>query len=153
MCSSIKKIRLSVLPTVQINLHHSQAASASFQKLIKAKTGITLIQEPWAYNGKVHGLKGSGTIYSYGSSRPNASCSVVSKDIRSWLLVKYCDRDLVVVKLSVGNSTVVYASVYVCFEVWECTDYQYSPSCAGHILPIAGSPITRDLMCQTIHPH
>jgi len=83
--SYYNKIRLSVLPTVQINLHHSKATSASFQKLIKSISGISLIQEPWAFNGMVHGLKGSGTIYSYGNSWHNArACIVVSKDIRSW---------------------------------------------------------------------
>jgi len=115
--NSFNKIRPTVLPTVQINLHHSKAASASLQKLIKSKTGICLIQEPWAFNGKVHGLKGSGTIYSYGSSRHNPrACILVSKDIRSWPLVKYCNRDMVVVQLSVGNNTVVYASVYMAHD-------------------------------------
>jgi TRAP-type uncharacterized transport system substrate-binding protein len=37
---------------IQINLHHSKAASANlFQLIAEGKVDITLIQEPWVYKG------------------------------------------------------------------------------------------------------
>jgi hypothetical protein len=50
---------------VQINLHHSKAATAlSCQKLALGKTDIGFIWEPWVQGGKIRGIGGTGgTIF------------------------------------------------------------------------------------------
>jgi hypothetical protein len=41
---------------LQVNLHHSRAASAALSFAMRI-CDVALIQEPWAYNGEIKGLK------------------------------------------------------------------------------------------------
>jgi hypothetical protein len=51
---------------LQINLHHSKAATAALcQRLAEGNADVALIQEPWLYKGQVRGLTKIGwTVYS-----------------------------------------------------------------------------------------
>jgi hypothetical protein len=44
---------------LQVNLHHSRAASAALCVATR-NCYFTLIQEPWAYKGEIKGLKDVG---------------------------------------------------------------------------------------------
>jgi hypothetical protein len=59
-------IYTNTIKFVQINLHHSKAASAALsQQLAEGKADTALIQEPWVQRGQVRGLTNlGGTIYS-----------------------------------------------------------------------------------------
>jgi hypothetical protein len=48
--------KMSVL---QINLHHSRAASAALCVAMR-NCDVALIQEPWTYNGEIKGLREVG---------------------------------------------------------------------------------------------
>jgi hypothetical protein len=53
---------------IQINLHHSKAATALLcQKLAIGEIDIALIQEPWVYGDQIRGLSNiTGTLFSAG---------------------------------------------------------------------------------------
>jgi hypothetical protein len=44
---------------IQVNLHHSRAASAAICVAMR-NCDVALIQEPWTYNGEIKGLKEVG---------------------------------------------------------------------------------------------
>jgi hypothetical protein len=56
---------------LQVNLHHSRAASAAVCIAMK-RCDVALIQEPWTYKGVIKGLGvvGGELIYSRLSSNP-----------------------------------------------------------------------------------
>jgi hypothetical protein len=103
----------------QINLHHCKAAMANISQMLlrKGQTSICLIQEPYAYKGKVKGLGEVGEIHYVRNlgSNPRA-CIVTSNDVKATLLSNFCRRDLVAVLTEWKQGKVVYASVYMPYE-------------------------------------
>jgi splicing factor 45 len=61
---------------------------------------VALIQEPWTYMGEIKGLKevGGELIYSRAIQNPR-TCILVKKDFRILVLMRYCSRDLMEVKI------------------------------------------------------
>jgi hypothetical protein len=59
------------LRVLQVNLHHSRAASAALCVTMR-NCDVALIQEPWTYMGEIKGLKevGGGLIYSRSTQNP-----------------------------------------------------------------------------------
>jgi hypothetical protein len=47
------------LRVLQVNLHHSKAASAALCVVMK-NCDVALVQEPWTYKGVIKGLKEVG---------------------------------------------------------------------------------------------
>jgi hypothetical protein len=80
---------------VQINLHHSKAASANLCQLIaEGKVDIALIQEPWVYKGQVRGLTNSGgKIYTFAPGMNSRSCIYIRNHINALPLLELCSRD------------------------------------------------------------
>jgi len=53
---------MDIIKVVQINLHHSRAASALMcKKLLVDNIDVALIQEPWLSRGKIRGLRCKGS--------------------------------------------------------------------------------------------
>ena len=85
-----------MLKAVQINLHHSKAASASLvRQLSDEDLDVALIQEPWVNNSAVLGLGTSGKLlYNAGGDRPRAG--IVFRKTVKFLPIPYlCTDDLV----------------------------------------------------------
>ena len=54
---------MDIIKVVQINLHHSRAASALMcMKLLADNIDVALIQEPWLSGGKIRGLRCKGGL-------------------------------------------------------------------------------------------
>jgi hypothetical protein len=83
------------MKSVQIDLHHSEAATAVLcQKLAEGMTGVSLIHEPCIYRGQIRGItKPGGTIFSVapeGKARPSI---YIRNHINALPLVKFSSRD------------------------------------------------------------
>jgi hypothetical protein len=87
---------------VQINLHHSKAATANLhQQLAEGKADIALIQEPWIYRGQVRGLTNSGgTFYSVAPENNARSSIFVRNQINALPLLEFCSRDTTTVGIT-----------------------------------------------------
>jgi hypothetical protein len=85
---------------LQINLHHSRAASAALCVAMK-NCDVALIQEPWTYKGEIKGLRevGRELIYSRSNQHPK-TCILVKKGFQLLLLMHHCSRDLTSVKIT-----------------------------------------------------
>ena len=112
-----KSQRLRVL---QVNLHHSRAASAAFCVVMR-NCAVALMQEPWTYKGEIKGQKevGGELIYSRPTQHPR-TCILVKKD--SWILplMHHCSRDLTVVKIKMlcgrGLKEIILRSAYLPYD-------------------------------------
>ena len=84
---------------LQVNLHHSRAASAALCVAMR-NCDVALIQEPWSYMGVVKSLKevGGELIYSRSNQNPR-TCILIKKDFQILPLMHHCSRDLTVVKI------------------------------------------------------
>lgn len=107
-----------MLRLIQINLHHSKAASAALCRLFLAcNIDVALIQEPWVNGGKVLGLRDTGAriIYDQGTERPR-TCLLVNRRLEFLALTEYCSQDLTAVRMMYyenGNlRSMIVASAY-----------------------------------------
>jgi hypothetical protein len=66
---------------LQINLHHSRAASAALCVAMR-NCNVALIPEPWTYKGEIKGLEeiGGELIYSRSNQNPR-TCILVKKKL------------------------------------------------------------------------
>jgi hypothetical protein len=91
------------MKVLQVNLHHSRAASAALSVVMR-DCDVTLIQEPWTYNGEIKGLKevGGELIYSRSTPYPR-TCILFKKGFQILLLMHHCSRDLTAVKIKTSG--------------------------------------------------
>jgi hypothetical protein len=119
-----KSQRLRVL---QVNFHHSRAASAALCVAMR-NCDVALIQELWTYMGEIKGLKevGGELIYSRSTQGPR-TCISVKKDFRIQPLMRHCFRDLTAVKIKMscdeGPREIILGSAY-----FPCDDVEPPPS-------------------------
>ena len=103
---------------LQINLHHSKAASAAL--LLRLHDGgedIILVQEPWVLNHRVLGLNITGyqLITPHGNGKKRA-CILIKNDIHHFLLNHFSHNDILAVAISLANQTYWIASCYMPYE-------------------------------------
>nr|CAH7751048.1 unnamed protein product [Callosobruchus chinensis] len=85
---------------LQINLHHSRAATATLcQKILADNIGVVLIEEPWTVKGRVMGMSTAKC------DKPRA-CVFVNKNIKALNITDLCSRDTAVteVHLQTGSA-------------------------------------------------
>jgi len=111
------------LRVLQVNLHHSRAASAAL--CVAAKNcDVALIQESWTYKGVIKGLKEAGgeLIYSRSIQHPR-TCILVKKGFRIQPLMHHCSRDLKAVKIKTpsggGPREIILGSAYLPYDDFE----------------------------------
>jgi len=64
---------------LQVNIHHSRAASAALSVAMR-NCDVALIQEPWTYKGEIKGLKEAGGELIHSRSTPYPrTCILVKK--------------------------------------------------------------------------
>ena len=104
------------LKVLQINLHHSRAASAALCVAMR-NCDVALIQEPWIYKKEIKGLKevGGELIYSRFTQHPR-TCILVKKGFQILPLMHHCSRDLTAVKIKTstdgGPREIILGSAY-----------------------------------------
>ncbi|KAI5739584.1 hypothetical protein M8J77_020980 [Diaphorina citri] len=107
---------------VQINLHHSKAASATLAKVILEKQiKVALIQEPYVVKGRIAGLGSTQGTVIYDSSTENPrACIFVNKNIHCLPLWNYTTKDIAAVRLKLQmkdeRKDYIFASCYLPFE-------------------------------------
>jgi hypothetical protein len=126
---------------LQINLHHSKAATATLcQQLAERKVDIALIQEPWLYKGQIRGLTNTGgTVYSVVPGNNTRSCIYIRNHINALPLLELCSRDTTTVRITYtyrgGRKVLIVASAYLPYdsdeppptkEMRDIIDYCYS---------------------------
>ncbi len=99
---------------LQINLHHSKAASASFCRTFTSGSyDLALIQEPWLHRGRIAGLADARgrLIYCNNVNNPRA-CIVVKSGLQGLPLTEFCSRDLTAIEICWSEGDV--RSLIVC---------------------------------------
>ncbi|KAG5864512.1 hypothetical protein JTB14_001896 [Gonioctena quinquepunctata] len=88
------------LRLLQANIQHERASTALLCKRLREfDINISLIQEPWAYQG----LAGGSLFYCTSEARPRAY--IQAKNVDATLLAGFCHRDLVAARIKeVGDS-------------------------------------------------
>ncbi|XP_052754178.1 uncharacterized protein LOC128201404 [Galleria mellonella] len=103
---------------IQINLQHSQTATASLRRVLENNTQtISLIQEPWIRKNRICGLGNSGgkLLLDTSVSKPR-TCILVPKHVPTLLINEFCSRNLTVVRLTRTEQhlpDIVLASAYL----------------------------------------
>jgi hypothetical protein len=104
---------MSLVPVVQINLHHSVAGSVELcARLQNMRTYIALLQEPWVVGRRICGLPARGLV-AFGGRQKVRACIVSSPDIRVWPLPMFSDRDCAAVSTRWQVGEIIFASVYM----------------------------------------
>jgi hypothetical protein len=115
---------MDIIKVVQINLHHSRAASAIMcRKLLADNIDVALIQEPWLSGGKIRCLRcKGGSIISPNCDNPRTH-KYVKKRINSMANLRFCSRDTITVEVSTVvcgcRRTIRFSSIYLPYEVPE----------------------------------
>jgi hypothetical protein len=110
------------LKFLQINLHHSKAATAALcQQLAEGKADVALIQEPWLYKGRIRGLTNTGgTVYSAAPENNARSCIYVRNQINTFPLLEFSSRDATTVRITYTYGGVceelIVASAYLPYD-------------------------------------
>lgn len=110
---------------LQINLHHSKAASAAFcQFFLREGFQLALIQEPWLHRGRVAGLGDTKGRLIYCTSLNNVrTCILVGKNVDCLTMTEFCSRDITVVNLNLDHEgrriSLFVGSVYLPYDSRE----------------------------------
>lgn len=106
------------LLVVQINLHHSKAATDDLLLLMmKENVDVALIQEPHIFNNKVQGLrlKHYNLFHSTKEGRIRA-CILARKSINMFLLPRYSNEDTTVVNVENREKSFLLTSAYMPYK-------------------------------------
>ncbi|KAH8351801.1 hypothetical protein KR084_010813, partial [Drosophila pseudotakahashii] len=106
------------LRLLQINLHHSKAASAALQlRLAQGEADLVLVQEPWVVGGKVAGL---GTKEYKLMLDPKQgkirTCILAKRHLNIFLLRNYSNGDNTSVSLELQHGSIRLLSAYMALE-------------------------------------
>jgi len=105
------------LRLLQINLHHSKAASAALLLRLTEGADLVLVQEPWVVGGKVAGL---GTKEYKLMLDPKEgrirTCILANRHLSIFLLRNYSNGDNTAVNLELQSGSIRVLSPYLAFE-------------------------------------
>ncbi len=130
---------------IQVNLHHSRAASASLcRTFTQGNFDLALIQEPWISQGRVAGLGDArgNIIYCKDINNPR-TCILVKGGLQCFPLVEFCSRDLTTIHFqSMGDRLgLLVSSAYLPYDAKELPPTQelrllvdHSNLCKLHLL-------------------
>ena len=112
-----QRYKLGLLKTrlkcLQINLHHSRAATDNLTKIINEEgTDIVFIQEPYNIGNKVVGLPRSYAVFTSGAGRKRAAIVIKNKRLDTLLLTQLSNEDTVVVETKVDKASFILVSMY-----------------------------------------
>ena len=103
---------------LQINLHHSKAASAALMlHLGEDGAEVVLIQEPWIVASRVSGLK--TTLYELFVAQCSGrirTCILVKRKFNSFILSNHSNEDQTVVDMESSTGTIRLCSAYMPYD-------------------------------------
>lgn len=105
------------MEVVQVNLHHSRAASANLTAFLAVRdVAIALIQEPWIRRDRIIGLNTGqyNIFYTKDAGKPR-TCILLKRNINGNLINNFSSGDQTVVRLE-GNTPIFVASVYMPYD-------------------------------------
>ena len=112
---------MDIIKVVQINLHHSRAASAlMYRKMLADNINVALIQEPLLSGRIIRGLRyKGGSIISPNCDNPRI-CIYVKNRINSMANLRFCPRDATTMEFSAvmgGCRRIIrFSSVYLPYK-------------------------------------
>ena len=112
---------VGALKFAQLNLLHCKKATFTFCRDLKEElTDISLIQEPWVKNGKIHGFGQlhDRLFYDRNGGRPRAAIHV-SPSVNALMLNQFSDDDIVTVRICrspVDGGDFVVISAYLPYD-------------------------------------
>ena len=107
------------LKVVQINLHHSEAATDDLLRFMeKEAIHVALIQEPWLVANKVCGIRSRNYILLFPKTKDKIrSCILVRKDIKLFLVSNHSSGDQTVAAFERhGLPTLILTSAYLPYD-------------------------------------
>jgi len=106
------------LRVLQINLHHSKAASAALEiHISESGEDCILIQEPWVRNNKICGLQINDYVLFQGKADAhNRACILVKKCFNSFILFNFSTEDITSVAVEDERGTLWLTSAYLPYE-------------------------------------
>ncbi|XP_055850621.1 uncharacterized protein LOC129915175 [Episyrphus balteatus] len=113
------------LKILQINLHHSKAATANLVYLMESRQyDVALIQEPWVVRGNIKGLQSKELqLYKSNLDSQNSNprtCIVAKKQFNLFLLTTYSNTDQTTVRLERdGLPMLILSSTYMPYDGTE----------------------------------
>lgn len=109
-----------MLRLVQINLHHSKAASANLNSfLIEKRIHLALIQEPWiSSNNEICGLDmvGYNLFYLKSDVSTRRACILACKSLKSFLIPSLCSGDTTSIKIERSEGDLVIVASYMAHD-------------------------------------
>lgn len=106
----------------QINLHHCREATSVLRcRLDSGVTGVSLVQEPYCFNGGVRGLGSSGNLHVVLSQTGNArACVYTARGINAILLREFSSGDFTAVRIQykrgLETKSMICCSCYLPYE-------------------------------------
>nr|CAH7734154.1 unnamed protein product [Callosobruchus chinensis] len=110
---------------LQINLHHSRAATATLcQKILADDIGVVPIQELWTVKDRVMGMSTAKGKLIYDTQCDKLRLRVfVNKNIKELKITDLCSRDTAVTEVHLqtgdGSIRILFASVYLPYDFVE----------------------------------
>jgi hypothetical protein len=74
---------------------------------------ITLIQEPYLYQGEIKRVPRKYRMYSHGVGKRRAAVIIANNSIGAILITQHSDNDTVLVEIQQGNEKYYAASIYI----------------------------------------
>ncbi|KAG5868887.1 hypothetical protein JTB14_012643 [Gonioctena quinquepunctata] len=94
------------LRLMHANIQHRRASTALLcRRFRELHINISLIQKPWANQGKIRGMGQAGLSLFYCISEAIPRVCIQAKNVDATLLPGFCHRDLVAVEYKVVNDT------------------------------------------------
>jgi len=106
------------LRLLQINLHHSKAASAALLlRLTEGGADLVLVQEPWVVGGKVAGLGTKEYKLILGPKEGKIrTCILAKRHLSIFLLRNYSNGGNIAVSLELQSGSIRVLSAYLAIE-------------------------------------
>ena len=106
---------------LQVNLHHSKAASASFcRTFTRGSYDVALIQEPWVNRGRIAGLADTkGKLIHCDSIKNMRTCVLVKHGTQCLPVSELCSRDITTIEINWSRGsmrTLFLSSVYLPYD-------------------------------------
>ncbi len=106
-----------MMKVLQINLHHSKAASAALMlRLSEGADDLVFVLEPWVNGGKVCGLKNPNFKLIVGGEGYPRSCILANSNLNVFLLSKFSSKDITAASMELEGLIYWLTSAYFAYD-------------------------------------
>ena len=106
------------MKVLQINLHHSKAASAALLlKLASGEEDVVVVLEPWINGDRMSGLETPTYSLFYASGKGNPrTCILVQKQLIAFFLPQFSEGYITTLRLETDERSIVICSFYLAHD-------------------------------------